>query len=447
MPKLPFTGFPGAAHYLVRREVLTLRYRLPEDDRFRSKASPYRADRNERRPFFEWARKFLFAGGREDYGMWSPAATDAEVFAKLDQAMTLAAAGRLYLQACEQGNAWMRPKAATTMQNNTRPMVKKFTRAVGGDRLLATITRDEVANFVRKLGGKKETKQRKLSPLSNMFTWAIREGHIQGPNPARDVVFWREEGEQPHDGLRKSYTDDEFARLVEAASGDPLVIDAAYLCRYLALRPHEAASLRWEHWKWDQLLVAVPRTKTRSSGVEISYVDLHPVLVERFRYRRGEQGYCLEAPGRPHKIAWPTLGVLTRRIKASNQSQVARELGVSVQALRKHLMRDVVAASDASRRQLAQLLTKRVARVTREAGLYERGVQPLYVLRHSFASDSLRRGTPVAVVAKEMGIAVDTLMAHYFHAIPRGELDNRRGNRWGVTAESLSPKLKVVKPA
>jgi hypothetical protein len=41
MPKLPFKGFPGSAHYQVHRDTLRLRYRFPWMERFETKASPY----------------------------------------------------------------------------------------------------------------------------------------------------------------------------------------------------------------------------------------------------------------------------------------------------------------------------------------------------------------------------------------------------------------------
>ena len=82
-------------------------------------------------------------------------------------------------------------------------------------------------------------------------------------------------------------------------------------------------------------------------------------------------------------------------------------------------------------------LSSRIGRITKKAGLYEKGVQPCYVLRHTFASENLRQGVPPAIVAKEMGISVDTLMKYYFHLIPRGELDDRRSNRWGLTRDDV----------
>ena len=59
------------------------------------------------------------------------------------------------------------------------------------------------------------------------------------------------------------------------------------------------------------------------------------------------------------------------------------------------------------------------------------------MLRHTFASENLRQGVPPAIVAKEMGISVDTLMKSDFDMIPRRELDDRRSNRWGLTREDV----------
>jgi integrase len=453
VPDLPFQGFPGSAHYRVVHDRYVLRYRLPEQDAFHQKASPFRVSRSEKRPFFEWARKFLFGGGRvpDDFVVTEQA--DARELAKADQTMSLGEAIRGYLAACAAGNRWMKPRAAETVTTQTQPVLGKLEARLGADTPLVAISGEQVAAFVRALGGKKETKERHLCPVSSLFTWAIREGHIRGPNPAQGVVFWREAGEEPHDGLRKSYTDDEVARLIAAAQTDSLALDAIYLCRYLALRPQDAALLRWEDWKWDQLLVAVRRSKTRESGVEVSHVDLHPVLAERYRHRRGATGYCLEYARKRTKIVWPPTDELRRRVEATSCLAVARELGVSNVAVKKRLERPsgrvdritTRAVTDLDQRRLiAKSITQRVSDLTRAAGLYEEGIQPLYVLRHTFASDSLRRGTPPAIVAREMGISVLTLEKYYWHAIPRGELDGRTTNRWGLVAEAAPAPVRAA---
>ncbi|MFC1707434.1 tyrosine-type recombinase/integrase [Planctomycetota bacterium] len=436
MPKLPFKGFPGSAHYRVKRDVLTLRYRFPNMEKFCERASEYRESQHQKRVFFEWARKFLFSKGEIDEG-WIPVVEeDASTLQRLDQTITLGEAIRHYLHDCEHGSSRLRPRSEETLSTVTRPVLEDMQAAFGDGRLLASVTRDEVFGFVQDLGGKLETKKRHLCPISSMFTWAIREGFIEGPNPAQQMIFWREEGEKPHDGVRKSYSDDEFQQLVSAAAVDAIAEDAVYLARYLALRPHDLANLRWEDWKWDQLLVAVRRMKTRGSGAEVSHVDIHPVLAKRYADRKGDRGYCLTYVRKRTKIDWPPVSELLRQCRGTSQSAVARELGVSVQALRKRLKRDPK-KDQIDRLSFAKNITKRVSKITKAAGLYEKGIQPLYVLRHTFACDSLRHGVAPAIVAKEMDISVDTLMKFYWHAIPRGELDDRHQNRWGLTSEAV----------
>lgn len=453
MPKLPFKGFPGAAHYRVAKDKYVLRYRLLDQDRFHEKASDYRASRNEKRPFLEWSRKFLFAGGKipDD---WVPTGeADVRELAKADESILLGEAIKGYLEACGSGNKWMKPRAAETLSTVTRPILGKLEARCGDSRPLASITGDEIAEFVRKLGGRKETKERHLCPISGLFEWAIREGHLSRANPAHGIVFWRESGEEPPDGVRKSYTDEELSRLIDAAQTDPLALDAVYLCRYLALRPQDAVMLRWEDWHWDQLFVAVRRIKTRESGIEVSHVDIHPTLHERYGSKRGATGYCLEYAGKVTKIVWPPAAELTARVEAANASAVARELGVTETAVRKRLARPSKAtrvtakpvSEEAERRALADSISQRVSRITKAAGLSEEKIQPVYVLRHTFASDSLRRGVPPSVVAREMGISVLTLEKFYWHVIPRGELDGLRTNRWGLS--NHEPTLKGKKAA
>lgn len=453
MPKLPFQGFPGSAHYRIVHDRYVLRFRLPEQNVFHQKASDFRASRSEKRTFFEWARKFLFGGGKVP-GDWAPTAEiDVRELAKSDETVTLGEAIRGYLGACVGGNKWMKPRAEDTLSTQTRPVLGKLEARFGPDLPLVALSGDQIAGFVRSLGGKKETKERHLCPISSLFDWAIREGYIRRENPAHGIVFWREGEERPHDGTRKSYTDQELARLIDAAQTDPFALDAIYLCRYLALRPQDAALLRWEDWKWDQLLVAVRRSKTRESGIEVSHIDIHPVIWERYRSKRGASGYCLEYVRMRAKIAWPSTAQLRRMVETSSCLAVAKQLGVSNVAVQKRLDRDGrqldritrrAVGEQGERRLIAKSITQRVARITKAAGLYEEEIQPLYVLRHSFASDSLRRGTPPAIVAREMGISIQTLERYYWHAIPRGELDGRRTNRWGLDAEEAGPSAKAT---
>lgn len=437
MAKLPFKGFPGSAHYQVHRDKFRLRYRFPHMEKPAVETSPYYASRNEKRTFLEWARRFLFSNGQVDDGWVMTVEEDARHMASLNETLCLGEAVRMHLEDCEKGNRWMPPLASTTLKGMTRPVLNAFHLEFGENRQLAKISGDEIADFVRAQGGKKETKQRRLCPISKLYTWAIKEKYLKGPNPAQGIVFWRERDEAPHDGFRKSYTDEEFDRLVEAAQTDSFALDAIYLGRYLGARPQDATHLRWEHWHWDGLYVSVPRRKTRGKGVEISRVDMHPALVEHFRSQRRESGFCLAHTGQVTKVAWPSDEDLRRRVKAQSYTAVARELGVSDTAVRKRLNRKGERGADMSRLDLGTALSGRLARITKAAGLYEKGIQPFYVLRHTFACANLRAGTPPAVVAKEMGISIRTLEKYYFHAIPRGELDSRHANRWNLTQEDV----------
>jgi len=130
--------------------------------------------------------------------------------------------------------------------------------------------------------------------------------------------------------------------------------------------------------------------------------------------------------------------MLVERVEKTSASAVGRELGVTPNAVLKRLKRppDQI-AEVASRSRVAETVSSRIGAATKRAGLYEKGVQPAYVLRHTFASENLRAGVEPARVAAEMGISVDTVMRHYYHLVPRDELDNRVKNRWGVSPEDL----------
>lgn len=438
MPKLPFKGYPASAHYQVHRDTYRLRYRFSWMERFETQASRYRVSRNEKRTFFEWARRFLFSGGNPGNDWLATVEEDARELDRIDETLSLGEAVRLHLKVCEEGNKWLAPLSPVTIRGVTRRVLLAFVARFGEHRPLAKISGDEIATFVRSRGGRKETKQRFLCPISKLYRWAIREQYLKGPNPAHGIVFWRERGERPHDGFRKSYTPAEFETLVEAAQTDPLALDAIHFGRYLAARLQDAVELRWEDWHWDQLYVSVPRIKTRNKGVEISRVDLHPALAKRYAHRRGQKGLCLVHSGQTTKIVWPSDDDLCRRVQESGFSATGRELGVSDVAVRKRLASAGKREVSMSRKELASSISQRVTRITKQAGLYEKGIQPYYVLRHTFACESLRAGFPPAVVAQEMGISIQTLEKYYFHAIPRGELDNRTANRWNLTPDALT---------
>jgi len=460
MPKLPFRDFPGSASYFVRRDKLCLQYRFPQMEKFRKTTSRFRESLHQKKQFFEWARKFLKSGGEVPEDWKTREEADAQILAGLDETITLGEATRLYLRDCEHGNRWMAPKAPDTISTQTRPILSAFENALGSNVPLTSVVGDQIAEFVRGLGGKKETKERHLCPISNLFKWALKEKHVAGENPAQGIVFWREAGEEPHDGLRKNYSEEQFRKLLRAAATDPFALDAIYFGRYLATRPQDAVALRWEHWKWDLLLVVVPRIKTKGQGVEFSYVDMHPELAQRYAHMRGEQGYCLSYQGNRSRIAWPANRELRQMVAEAGYRAVGRELGVSDNAVRKRLNRQVGRARlgrrrtksreqeqpEPSRPQLAETLSTKVSLITRNEGLHEEGVQPYYVLRHTFACQSLLAGRPPAVVAAEMGISLDTVMRYYFHAIPRSELDgDRPTNSWGLRQEDLDDTAPSIR--
>ena len=437
MAKLPFSDFEGSAHYRVTRDVLTLRYRFPGMEKFRLKSSRFRASRHEKRPFFAWARAFLRSGGEIDAAPdQTLGAEDQRELTRLDESLTIGDAIRLYLEHCETGNSWMRPKSPVTLRGVTRPWLTKFAERFGPSTPLGAVQPEAIAAWLRGQGGRKETKQRRLSPISNMYSWAKRERYVTGDNPCHGIVFWREPTERPHDSTRTFYTTEELETLLAAAARDPFAADGIVLCRYLALRPADAAELRWEDFKWDALLVQVRRKKTRHTGVEVSPVEMHPVIAERFASRRGETGWCLTHGRRSTKIVWPSQAELKAMVDRDGYVKTGKALGVSNNAVKKRLQRTPTELQ-LERSGVAESLSSRIGRITKKAGLYEKGVQPCYVLRHTFASENLRQGVPPAIVAKEMGISVDTLMKYYFHMIPRGELDDRRSNRWGLTRDDV----------
>lgn len=439
MPKLPFSDFPGSAHYLENRGVLTLRFRLPEMGSFRKKApsDQFRSARTKKREFFQWARAVLNNGGEEPGPEWETVGEeDKRLLRQVDEDMTVGEAVSSYLACCLVDSPsrpfWMDGIQLATFESRQEPMLEAFREELGDEHLLRDVTPNQIFGFIRALGGKKETKERALRPIRALFTWALKEEHLSGTNPAAGIKFKRGESEEAHDGERKHLSPDQVAAYFEGAQDDDFALDAIYLGRYLATRPHGAALLKWDYWKWDKGYVAVRRRKTRGKGTEISNVDIHPALFERFKHRRGETGYCLVPPERPVRIDWPNAQTLQRMVESHGYRFVGRELGVSDNAIRKRIRRGDGPRSKASRLDVAKLITKKVSAIARRIGLHESGVQPYYALRHTFACASLLEGCPTTVVAAEMGISVVTLERYYFHAISREQQDNRLVNRWGV---------------
>ena len=152
---------------------MVLHYRFPRLEQHKLKTSRFNASHNQKRTFFEWARKFLVSVGVVNGEEFESTLTlDERELQKLDESILLGEAILLYLKDCEQGNRWMKRKSPVTISGSTRPVLLKFEKAFHSRTPITEINGDRIAEFVRGLGGKKETKERHLCPISNFYTWA-----------------------------------------------------------------------------------------------------------------------------------------------------------------------------------------------------------------------------------------------------------------------------------
>jgi predicted DNA-binding WGR domain protein len=134
----------------------------------------------------EWARTVLFSG-RPIPDDWVPlASAGTKALGEAGPSISLGDAVRGYLDACSRLHACVKPRPegafetetpeTRTLEIHTKPILRKLEARLGARTALSAITADQVVEFVRRLGGEREAKERQVCPIASLFAWAARGG-------------------------------------------------------------------------------------------------------------------------------------------------------------------------------------------------------------------------------------------------------------------------------
>jgi integrase len=198
------------------------------------------------------------------------------------EAVTVAELADLFMK--EEVRPLKKPSTAALYDRYLRIHVKPAL----GTRKARDITRSDIARLHRKIGEiAKPTANRVVVLISGMFTWAAKAGAVpEGPNPARGVSRFKEEGRE------RFLSADELARLGDALREaetvglpwdadeaqpaakhlakpenrrtvvSPFATAAIRLLMFTGARLREILHLRWEDVDFDRGLLALPDSKT-----------------------------------------------------------------------------------------------------------------------------------------------------------------------------------------
>ncbi|MBL4848431.1 MAG: site-specific integrase [Planctomycetes bacterium] len=473
MAKLKIPNWNGKASYSRVKKRMRVTYRLPGETEFvKYYCKHFFADEIEkhkaiREGYIKHITKGLLAGGV--FEVKTTEQVDQQAIRVASDDITVSELVREYLDACEKGISgeedWA-PKAASTLETQTRRVVEQFRIHVGGSRKIASLLKIDVADFVcgvilkekcdrsccngrrAENGGKKETKQRRANPIRNMLTFAVFKTWLS-KNPCERIKFRREKGEKPPK-KKKPYSKKDQASLFEVAKSfpAPFMEDVCYFAHYLAMRRGDMVIGDWEHWDWDNLIVNVRRQKTQhSSEVEITPIPMSPQLYRRFKHKKGAKGaiitYTRIKGTGATKILWPTHENLKRLANENGNTGAARLLStqhdveITEAAVRKRLKRKIKLTQEAeNRKHLLTALSKHMRSISEEAGVYAPEDRALHRWRHTFAVETLQAGIAPAHVARMMGDSWRTVEENYAQYYPTST-DGGNTNIFGLKLDDL----------
>jgi integrase len=323
----------------------------------------------------------------------------------------------------EYAERWLATRVALSCRERTREIyatrLRRDVYPTLGELPLTALTRQHVLELLAAKGpGRAPAGLRLiLIPLRAMLNAAVDDGVITA-NPALRIGrllrgLAGREARRP-----AALTADELARLLAAADRDfQDCADLVYLLAWSGLRIGEACALRWDDLDASGGFIVVQRTAAWTRGrVRITppksskprRVDLPRALVARLEHRR--------------------------TLAETEAALAGRELSPWMfpePAAPQHPL------------DVRYFTIKRWPRLLRAAGL--RYVNP-HVLRHSYATQLLQAGTPVAYVKDQLGhssiaITVDI----YGHAIPnanRGAVERLAGVTGGLETAPNSSRIR-----
>jgi integrase len=146
-------------------------------------------------------------------------------------------------------------------------------------RPLTAIDRRAVAGLVSAIASKNgpAAANNMLGSLSGYFTWLIREGLLDGTNPASLV-----NKAVANKGRDRVLTADEF-RIIWGALGDSDYADIFRLLALTAARKTEIGSLRWSEIDFDAAEIQLPATRTKNGKPHV--VPLVPMALAILKAR------------------------------------------------------------------------------------------------------------------------------------------------------------------
>jgi integrase len=198
------------------------------------------------------------------------------------EAVTVAELADLFMT--EEVRPLKKPSTAALYDRYFRVHVKPAL----GTRKARDITRSDIARLHRKIGEiGKPTANRVVVLISGMFTWAAKAGTVpEGPNPARGVSRFKEEGRERFlsadelarlgDALREAETvglpwdtDEALPAPKHLAKPEnrrtivsPFATAAIRLLLFTGCRLREILHLRWDAVDFDRGVLALPDSKT-----------------------------------------------------------------------------------------------------------------------------------------------------------------------------------------
>lgn len=277
----------------------------------------------------------------------------------------------------------------TARKHSMHSLLTLFSKEFGAKRV-----RDvKPIDFLRWLKGNPSWKsahsrRNTLKSIKAVFNWGVRMDVID-KNPIQFVSV-------PAGDRRRPVSDDEFQILLRHA--DPVFRRVLVFLRMTGCRPGELASMRWPDVDWAQNVVVLRRHKTVKKTGKPRVLYLTPVLVKLLRWLECRSVAHL------HRAALARL----------NGSMPAAAVNGSAPAEYERVF-----LSSRGHRLSTQQLAKWFHELRQQAGLPAEC--HCYGLRHAFATNALKRGVSIKLVAELLGHYSVRTTEYYTHASILGD--------------------------
>lgn len=193
-------------------------------------------------------------------------------------------------------------RGAGTLRNYNHQW-ERFLKPWVGNKPLASIRRREVTAFHQHIGQNhgRLTANRVIAFLRAAINRAIREHELDLPNPARSIMFYREEGRTRRLGK------EELPAFLKAVSEDSNrnVRDMLHLALFTGARKGNLIAMRWEDISLERGLWTVPAAKSKSGHEMPVVLSSHAIRILKARVDLHESpfvfpGVCEGHMGSPY---------------------------------------------------------------------------------------------------------------------------------------------------